>query len=122
MFSFFNNNHKNTTTSTHAITERDQATMNTLQEAFGVQASPLQPLHEMGRTPARAPRVEISDATVPVSHLAPSGHRLEEHHIWENCLQGRKRQHCDQAINPGHVTTARPPESMDNGDAVGTVG
>jgi len=55
--------------------------------------------------PARAPAgdVLISDSTRPVRHMAPAGHVVEEHHIWENCIQGRKREHCERAVLPAEL-------------------
>jgi len=53
------------------------------------------------RTPAKPPIVERGCARTP-SHLAPVGHVLEEHHMWENCIQGRKGRHGGRAINPEH--------------------
>ncbi|MCL2755820.1 MAG: hypothetical protein FWE45_02095 [Firmicutes bacterium] len=131
MFHFYQQGNK---PSVQAVTQREDASMRTLGEAFGNMPSravmedapirsqfmdddlmdepvmahptmmnfPIDPMmmgmHEVQRTPARAPRVERSTMGPAMMHLAPEGHRLEEHHIWENCKQGRKRNHCEKAV------------------------
>jgi len=72
-----------------AITQAEQASMESLSQAFG---TPQQP----ARIPARGPSVMRPHMDTP-RHIAPAGHEIQEHNIWENCPQGRKRNHSQHA-------------------------
>jgi len=113
MFSFYQNR-ASTQENAQVMRERDQVSMNTLQEAFGTQ--------EAGtpRQPARAPRVMRPDMTTCPTTLAPPGHTVEHMHFAESCPQGRKRRHSAEAVRP-----TPPPETYDvpvQGVSVATTG
>jgi len=75
MFSFYSNSM--TQNIAQARTEREDASIRSLREAFG-ELEPTRCEHDMAK-----PRDQ--------HHLACPGHRLEEHHIFENCPRGRRR-------------------------------
>ena len=103
-----------------AVTAREQASMQSLQEAFGC-GMVGQTMQSLGES---APRSEVehrhSASTQSFPHTAthsrmrnnlmPPGHMLEEHHICENCPQGRVRGHDDDMIRP--VAEIPKPESV----------
>jgi len=95
MFGYFANQRPQNTA--QARTEREEASIRTLREAFG----DMQP-HREEHGMARQPEVMVADATMPVSHFAPLGHRLEEHHIFENCERGRRRGQGRDFPTPPH--------------------
>jgi len=115
MFSFHQPRTNNVSHS-QAITEREHASLQSLHDAFGTQADvrqeqTFQPVVEAQptsqatqdfgqgtpRVPATNPTVMHPCVSVP-EHIAPLGHTIEDHHIWENCPQGRKREHGPDAI------------------------
>jgi len=136
MFSFHrpSGNHNNA----QAMTAREQASMQSLMDAFGSGVVVGQTMGSLGESAPRSSSVEVEswqedvgmanvvgpwqmsiddlgtgEHRVPASNpgvmrpcvsmprdLAPDGHVIEDHHICENCTQGRKRKHRPGAVGP----------------------
>jgi len=97
-----------------AITQREQASMESLRQAFGPTQTSVMSTHQdihpedvlpnlgndfgpgIARVPAANPQIMRPDVSIP-KHIAPSGHEVQEHNIWENCPQGRFRRHSKNA-------------------------
>ncbi|MCL2586979.1 MAG: hypothetical protein FWE31_01930 [Firmicutes bacterium] len=97
MFSFYSNSSGQPIA--QARSEREEASIRSLREAFGSME---------GIVAHRDERPGVSDATQAVRHMVPPGHRLEEHHIHENCTHGRRRKHTRNMPEPPHDSPCSP--------------